>query len=470
MEYVQTVLVRIRADKLGDAGAPQGVIADLERHRSVIRRRPGALRMTVSRSVEEGGDTLLSVETRWRDGRALDTYTATEPNTVSIIRAHADELVPDSMQVRRAEALESELEESKRGVVYERFAIGLLVPLGIVSFGLAVIYSLSRVYLEIGNEAATGLAAAVALLILLGGWYFASNPGSIRVQVPAVALVIAGLLIGGTVYAQVREGPFYEERVENGEQPPNGEPGPGGDFVLTMDDNFFAFGGEQNPTIQVGANVDVTIPIENVGTALHNVHVASTGSYDVAYCTTGGDVPCSDPARIPGGESGTLTFNLPPGTYEFRCDFHPQEMIGTLEVVEGGPTGPPAAPPGGEPPPPGEEPPPGEQPAGGEQTIQLDDNVFLVNDEENPTISIAANTDVTFALENVGVALHNLHVASSGNFEEAFCTTTGEAPCSDPARIPGGQSGTITINLPPGTYTYRCDFHPQEMQGTIQVQ
>jgi plastocyanin len=461
MEYVQTVLVRIRGDKLGDASGAQGVIADLERHREVIRRRPGALRMTITRSSEEGGDTLLSVETRWRDARSLDAYMATEPNVVSIIRNHADELVPDSMQVRRSEALESESEEAKRGVVYERFALALLVPIGVVGFGLAIIYSLSRVYLEISTEAATGLAAAIALLILLVAWYFASNPSAIRVQAPAVALVVAGLLIGGTVYAQVHEGPHFEEHIDGGETPGE-EPGPGGDFVLILDDNFFSFGGEQPPTIEVGANVDVTIPLENVGTALHNVHVAASGSYESAFCTTGGEAPCSDPERIPGGQSGTLTFNLPPGTYDFRCDFHPNEMTGTLQVVEGGPTGPSETP---------AEEPPGEEPAsGGGQTIELDDNVFIFDGEENPTISIAADTDVTFTLENVGSALHNMHVGASGSFEEAFCTPGGDAPCSDPPRIPGGGSGTITINLPAGTYDYRCDFHTQDMQGTIEVQ
>lgn len=462
MEYVQTVLVRIRADKLGDASGAHGVIAELERHRAVIRRRPGALRMTITRSSEEGGDMLLSVETRWRDARSLDTYTATEPNAVSIIRSHTDELVPDSMQVRRAEALESESEEAKRGVVYERFALALLVPIGIVAFGLAIIYSLSRVYLEISHNAATGLAAVVALLILLVAWYFASNPGAIRVQVPAVALVVAGLLIGGTVYAQVHEGPHFEEHIDGGETPGE-EPGPGGDFVLEMGDNFFAFGGEQAPTIEVGANADVTLPIENSGTALHNVHVAASGSYDAAFCTTDGEAPCSDPARIPGGESGTLTFNLAPGTYDFRCDFHPNDMTGTLEVVEGGPTGPSEAPPGAAP--------SGEEPTdGANQTIDMEDNAFVVDGQENPTISIAADTDVTFTLDNVGTALHNMHVAASGAFDEAFCTAGGDAPCSDPARIPGGSSGTITMNLPAGTYDFRCDFHTQDMQGTIEVQ
>jgi plastocyanin len=463
MEYVQRVLVRIAAEKLGDASGGGGVIADLERHRSEARRRPGFVRMSITRSAEEGGDSLLSVETRWRDARALDDYNSTEPNVVSTIRRHSDELVPDSLQVRQLEALESESEEAKRGVVYERFAIALLVPVGIIGIGLAIIYSLSRVYLEIGNEASTFLAAVIAVGILLVAWYFAANPGAIKVQAPAVAMACVALLIGGTVYAQVSEGPHIEPHVDVEPTPGTG-PGPG-DFTLIMEDNVFVFNGEENPTIEVGANVDVTLPLVNDGAALHNVHVAVSGGFDQAFCEVGGEAPCSDPARIPGGNEGTLTFNLPPGTYDYRCDFHVQDMFGTFEVVEGGPTGPAEAPP------PGEEPPGEEPPAGGDgSTIEMDDNVFVVDGEENPTITIDADTDVTFTLDNVGAALHNMHVAAADDYEAAFCDGDGEDPCSDPPRITGGNTGTITINLPAGTYEYRCDFHTQEMVGTLEVQ
>jgi plastocyanin len=232
---------------------------------------------------------------------------------------------------------------------------------------------------------------------------------------------------------------------------------------MTAGDNFFEFNGERNPMIQVGANVDIEIPVNNTGTAIHNVHVASTGSYEEAFCTVGGPNPCSDPARISGGDSGVLRFNLPPGTYDYRCDFHTTQMFGQFEVVEGGPTGAPEAPPPGEEP---GAPPPGE-PTG--ETIDLEDNVFVFNGEENPTITIAPDTEMTFTLNNTGTAIHNMHVAASGEFQENFCTGQ-EDPCSAPPRISGGDTGTITLNLPPGTYDYRCDFHTTEMNGTIEVQ
>jgi plastocyanin len=73
-------------------------------------------------------------------------------------------------------------------------------------------------------------------------------------------------------------------------------------------------------------------------------------------------------------------------------------------------------------------------------------------------------------LDNTGTAIHNMHVAAGGSFEASFCTAGGPNPCSDPVRISGGDTGTITLNLPPGTYDYRCDFHASTMHGTIEVQ
>jgi plastocyanin len=95
-----------------------------------------------------------------------------------------------------------------------------------------------------------------------------------------------------------------------------------------MTDNKF------EPTeLNVSADTDVSIPLENSGAAIHNVHVATAdGSFPAAFCTVGGETPCSDPARINGGDTGVLDFNLPAGDYPFRCDYHPAEMTGTLTV------------------------------------------------------------------------------------------------------------------------------------------
>jgi plastocyanin/heme-degrading monooxygenase HmoA len=347
MEYVQQVNVHVAAAKLGDARV---FFDDLEAHRRELRGLRGFVSMSIARSIEPGGDTLVSVETRWKDAPALEEYLASARNAEGIVRSHAALTVPDSLNVRRLEALEGDGEDKAR-IVSERFFASLAVPMVIFGFGLAIVYGLSRVYLEMGSDGATPLAIVVAGGILLIAWYFAQNRTAPAWQVGGVVAAVATLLIAGVIWAQVddRYPPevFGRDEPEEGEPAEPGGPGEPGEVpsdVITLDDNVFVFGGEENPTIPAPSDQEVTFQLANEGNALHNVHV-SVGGYDESICEGSGDDPCSDPSEIQGGEDGTITFNLPPGSYEFRCDFHPSEMIGTFDVRPGVP--PPGGPPGG---------------------------------------------------------------------------------------------------------------------------
>jgi|FLYL01.1.fsa_nt_gi plastocyanin len=104
---------------------------------------------------------------------------------------------------------------------------------------------------------------------------------------------------------------------------------------------------------------------------------------------------------------------------------------------------------------------------GGGNQIVMGDNFF---DPEEVTVQAGAT--VTFQLVNEGRAPHNMHIAGpNGEFAETTCDGSGE-PCSDPSVIPGGGQGTLTWTAPavPGEVPFRCDFHVQQMQGTIKVE
>jgi heme/copper-type cytochrome/quinol oxidase subunit 2/plastocyanin len=106
--------------------------------------------------------------------------------------------------------------------------------------------------------------------------------------------------------------------------------------AIILDDNFVHLQGqsEENPTITVPSGK--TVAVVNEGAALHNLQVSP---FESAICTLDDPSPCSDPPRISGGDEGTITFDIPAGNYEYRCDFHPVEMTGTLVVGPPEPTG-----------------------------------------------------------------------------------------------------------------------------------
>jgi len=100
-----------------------------------------------------------------------------------------------------------------------------------------------------------------------------------------------------------------------------------------MGDFFFEHAGTRSPTISVPAGQATTFDITNTGKALHNMHVASGGKYDTDICGPGDNNPCSDPNQIRAGQSAKITINIAePGSYDFRCDFHPTQMTGKIEV------------------------------------------------------------------------------------------------------------------------------------------
>jgi plastocyanin len=147
----------------------------------------------------------------------------------------------------------------------------------------------------------------------------------------AAFTVIASLMLGGfmigagmTLFAPAPVAPV------NGVAPP----APADPFLVFGYDHYF----EPN-VLTAGPNAEVTFTFVNRGRALHNIHF-----YDRRGGTT--LAPGAESEIIEGrGTQTTLTFTTPgPGEYFFVCDLHPDTMYGTFMVVEGGPTGAPAAP------------------------------------------------------------------------------------------------------------------------------
>jgi plastocyanin len=81
-------------------------------------------------------------------------------------------------------------------------------------------------------------------------------------------------------------------------------------------------------------------------------------------------------------------------------------------------------------------------------------------------LTIAADTDVTITVSNTDTGIsHNFAVYTSKDAAESgedalAATDICAGPCSD----------TVTLNLSPGEYFFRCQVHPSQMNGTLIVQ
>jgi plastocyanin len=86
--------------------------------------------------------------------------------------------------------------------------------------------------------------------------------------------------------------------------------------TIDVQDNVFVFDGNDNPAFTAPAGI--TISLASSGQNLHNLRI-------------GEDLVSDD---IAGGETVEFELDLEPGTYDYVCDFHTTQMLGTFEIIE----------------------------------------------------------------------------------------------------------------------------------------
>lgn len=317
MAYVQTVSGQIPVGKLDVALGPAGVLRSIEGHRDALERQVGFQGMRVERAPAPGGGLLLSVETRWRDSASLAAYERAGDSVQSIVRAHRDEFTPGSVDVQ--EGLPEAHAPSRD--VFERLALPLLVPVSALVAGLVIIFLLSRIYLEMSNEAATGLSLAVALGILLTAWLAASGERLPVWQVGGIVATAAALLAGFGAWAAISPDDVTHEAAAGEEPTPApGAPGQPGGIVIVAKGILFD---TDEMRVPAGQPFTVTMRNEDAGVphnwALYTDDGATTAiaGANEGICTG----PCTDDVEAPALDSGE---------YFFRCDVHPTQMKGTL--------------------------------------------------------------------------------------------------------------------------------------------
>jgi plastocyanin len=299
-----------------------------------------------------------------------------------------------------------------------KFVIPLAIPVIAALVIFSVLWSVSRVLLAMPGDGATPIAILLAIGVLLLCAFVATAPriskGAVYavIGVPLIGIYIAG--IGSGIY-------LHNERPESAAAKLTPLPA-----QQTTTDNKFSV-----TQFTFAAGGQVTINLKNDGQAVHNFHITN------AQDASGNDIKSKNLAP---GDTDTLTFTLAgPRAYSFRCDFHPTEMTGTIQVINAG--GAEAAAGGGAP---------------GELAQTATDNKF------SPTsFTIDHGTKATLTLQNKGTATHNWHVLNVKNPDGSDIKTD---------LTDGGKTATISFEVDqPGQYPYQCDVHPTEMKGTLTV-
>jgi plastocyanin len=302
----------------------------------------------------------------------------------------------------------------------ERLLWPILIPVGVLAVIGAVLYLFSRVLLRVTPTAATIVALVVAASILAIAWIVAARPQvtgasllSMVGGVTGIAMLTGGLaLLLGQPAAELQ--PVQLALAA-----------PVGAATKGFQPNELSAPADYPFTIEF-SNDDVT---GGVGVQ-HNVVVTQEKTVDPAGAIAVG-TPITGPNQVAVPVSG-----LAQGSYYFFCEFHPTTMTGKLTVA-----GPPPAP---------------GTPAGPVITA-ADATAFSPNTIELPSGQPAT---ITFDNEDPG-ATHNLDVFS----DKDYTTEISKTP-----DVVGIGSGEVALPaLDPGTYYFRCDFHPTTMQGTITV-
>src|SRR5205823_7241788 len=135
------------------------------------------------------------------------------------------------------------------------------------------------------------------------------------------------------------------------------------------------------------------------------------------------------------GRGGTVSFTVP-GTYHYFCRINPTKMNGIVVVK------------------------PGAQPAATNRVEAIDPALPQETLRFDPNnLTVQAGTTLLFA--NVGGKPHTL-TADDGTFD------TGVVPPGGEGGRFAGSNATITLNTP-GAHAFRCQIHPQAMQGVLTV-
>jgi plastocyanin len=192
----------------------------------------------------------------------------------------------------------------------ERAILPILIPVAAIVLTEIVVFSMSRVLLISGKNAAVVIALGAALAILIGATFIAARP---RISTSAI-LGVLGVLLVGTIgvgaYALTQK-PFYEREAEASRP------------TIEVSAASLAFDTETLELAPSGTVID----FQNADSQPHNIAIYDGKDATGAVLFKGAIINGGASAKYEVGE-------LEPGVYFFQCDVHPT-MKGTAVSEEG---------------------------------------------------------------------------------------------------------------------------------------
>lgn len=186
----------------------------------------------------------------------------------------------------------------------DRFVVPIALPTMVLVLAAIGVISLSRLFLAVSKNAAPVIGILVAFA-LLGTFYLLSERNVGRRAMATLATVSAGLVLAAGVAGAVKGERHFESHGEHAE------------FVLAADDLAF-----DKQELDFPASTELELVFVNHDVAPHNFSL---------YREEGGELLFEGETI----DQGEVTYELTTpeeGIYFFRCDVHPTQMRGTVNV------------------------------------------------------------------------------------------------------------------------------------------
>ncbi|HEX2049821.1 MAG TPA: cupredoxin domain-containing protein [Actinomycetota bacterium] len=203
------------------------------------------------------------------------------------------------------------------GEIRFRVPLVVVIPLAALALIAVVAVGMSMVLLSIPKEAATVVALATALNVLGACAVLASRRRLSQTAAAELLIVVLYPVVIGIAIAALDIGEG-EAHAETTAAAGSGEAaGDAGQNAISAANLQF-----NTNELSLPAGQETSFTLQNEDTQPHNLSIYEDDSADEALFE--GDV-------VEGGQTGQYDIpSIPAGEYFFRCDLHPDSMVGTV--------------------------------------------------------------------------------------------------------------------------------------------